>query len=442
MGTRTRKIPCEFPSSSRMVYSYMDLWRPWVDYKTVTNSDPSWIGKSYLMGGQNTDSESHDSWNKHRKGKFHGDLGGPFFTQKWWVELSSSGPAHLYGETWDRPDDIYPGGSRRIAVSYDGPIMPMFPGYMQFPTWSYSSEDDLNELGTTAISRCSPSNPSVDLAVTIGELVHEGLPKAIGATLRSLKSLTGQQRRQALGHEYLNVEFGWKPLINDLTDFAQVVLRVNDAFKQYERDSGRMVRRGYDFPEIKDTKIQTVQTNVSPWTDIGSGGWIEDSLVNKGHVVRTETLERRQWFRGAFAYYVPPPDGSVINSIQRAVIQARKTLGLSLTPDVLWNLAPWSWGLDWFGSTGDLIENWTDWAVDNQVLLYGYMMEHTLCKYTYTFMGPTGLKPASAHVPHVSFVTETKQRRKATPYGFGLRMEELSTRQKAIVAALGISRSR
>jgi len=125
----------------------------------------------------------------------------------------------------------------------------------------------------------------------------------------------------------------------------------------------------------------------------------------------------------------------------RAVIQARKVLGISLTPDTLWNLAPWSWFLDWFSDTGDLLSNWTDWAIDNQVMLYGYIMEHSLNEYTYKFVGSTGLT-GNARPYDITMVTETKLRRQASPYGFGIQWTDLSARQKAILAALGISRSR
>jgi len=432
MGTRTRLLPCEGPWRSTFTTKYRHRSIPEYNYDDVKVVDNSWIVPYYLTGNQVTDSESHPGWNRHRKGRFQGDVGGPFSTTKRWVELDAK-PISLFGR-YDNSGNI-------TTYEYTGAVLPIGPAYLQFPLTSGSSDDDLSELGTKAIAVCSPSNPSVDLAVTIGELIKDGIPAALGATLRGLKSLTGQQRRQALGKEYLNVEFGWKPLINDLSDFASTILHVDRAFAQYERDSGKMVRRSYDFPEQKSVSLTTIAEGVSPWTSPSSGGWVDYNSANQGRVVRLEEASRRQWFRGAFCYYVPPADG-LRNNIARAVIQARKVLGLSLTPDVLWNLAPWSWGLDWFGSTGDLLANWTDWAIDNQVLLYGYMMEHSLVKYTYIFEGPTGLLPPSSRPPSISLIMETKKRIRATPFGFGLRWSDLSPRQLAIAAALGISKSR
>jgi hypothetical protein len=102
---------------------------------------------------------------------------------------------------------------------------------------------------------------------------------------------------------------------------------------------------------------------------------------------------------------------------------------------------PWSWALDWFGSTGDIISNWSNWMIDGQVLQYGYMMEHSISKYTYTWVGDTYYR-ASIAPPTVSTVVETKIRRQATPYGFGLSWNGFTPRQIAITTALGMSRGK
>jgi hypothetical protein len=125
----------------------------------------------------------------------------------------------------------------------------------------------------------------------------------------------------------------------------------------------------------------------------------------------------------------------------RNVIFARKLLGADLTPDSIWNLAPWSWMVDWFSSAGSVVENWSSWMINNQVLLYGYMMEHTIATNTYTYVGNTGFRTPVAPPFDVTLVSETKIRRQATPYGFGINLSQLSKRQIAIIAALGLSRS-
>lgn len=411
---------------------------PEISTKDVSLDEPSIT--YYLQGYQITDTESHPEWLRRRKGHFHKDLGGPFFSQKWHTETNVEGGAS--GGLVDGVEPpAWPKGRFRIVAGYSGPILPLPPQNMIWPTVLPSSDSTLNEAGATAISRCSPSNPSVDLAETIGEIVKDGIPRLIGSTLKSWRGLSSRDRRRAIGQEYLNYEFGWKPFVSDLMSFCSGVVDADDVFKRYERGSGTMVRRSYDFPELLSTDIVPVAFDVSPYYVLGNSALLDAGTINKGTVYRSDSISVRRWFRGAFSYYVPPVSSDLTDSIARAVIYARKTFGISLTPDTLWNLAPWSWAVDWFSDTGDVISNWTDWAIDNQVLLYGYIMEHKVHTRTYTFTGPHGFMAAS--MPNdVTFVVETKTRRQASPYGFGLKWEDFSSRQKAIIAALGVSRSR
>jgi len=400
-----------------------------IDRTEVRRTFPERSTEAYLDGGQVTDSISHPSWNRHRKGRFQGDTGGPFSTTKWYVEPFPGHHINTFGEA---RDDY----GRYFSGKYSGAILPMPPSSMTFPP--FTTPSNLEAKGVQAIARCAPSNPTVDLSVVIGELWKEGIPKLLGSVLTSLKGMSHSDRRKAVAGEYLNYEFGWKPLINDLVSFANAVIASDVILDNYIRNSGKMVRRTYEFPVSTSIMIDEVRTDCSPWTAI-SGGFINDwSMINKGKVLRTHKSEVRQWFSGAFAYYVPPADG-LRNSMARTIIEAKKLYGLSLTPDTLWNLAPWSWFVDWFSNVGDNIANWSNWAIDNQVLLYGYMMEHTFQSYTYTFVGPSGIT-GGARPPSVTFVSETKRRIKASPYGFGITSTSLSDRQKAIVAALGASR--
>jgi len=319
----------------------------------------------------------------------------------------------------------------------------MGPNSFAWPTWQPSDSKELDRLGTQAIARCSPSNAAADLSVALGETIKEGIPHLFGAALKGLGSMSGKERRKALASEHLNYEFGWKPFVNDIRKGAKAVADADAIWQQYERDSGKLVRRRYEFPVETRSKVTTYATGISPWVSPSSSAFLNFSALNQGQVLRTEEFRRRRWFSGAFTYFVPEANQGLRNGLARAVIQARKVYGISLTPDTVWNLSPWSWLIDWRLNIGDLLSNWTDWAIDNQVLVYGYMMEHTFQKYTYTYDGPTGLFGFEDGRPaEISFITETKLRRRATPYGFGVDMSGLSARQLAILASLGISREK
>lgn len=355
---------------------------------------------------------------------------------KTWAEGNPE-PVDLYGEVQDKQNN------RRYQTWYEGPVLPRGASLLQWPPVMTVSESSLVSAGATAIARCSPSNPTADTSVFLKETIEEGIPHLFIDNLKKLAGGTNRQRRQTVGDAYLNQEFGWKPFVSDIQKMSAAIASADDIMRQYERDSGKAVRRRYQFPDVSEVMTDTFANNVSPWTN-PSGGFIsDDSLLNKGRVTRTKTTETKTWFSGAFTYYVPDDlRFSTKSGWAYAVIQARKVHGLSLTPDAVWNSAPWSWAVDWFSNTGDVLSNFSDWAIDNQVLLYGYIMQHSLQKWTYTFEGETGFRNKSFQVTPVSLCRETKVRRRATPYGFGLDFGSFSNRQKAIVAALGLSRSR
>lgn len=85
------------------------------------------------------------------------------------------------------------------------------------------------------------------------------------------------------------------------------------------------------------------------------------------------------------------------------------------------------------------MSNVTAFADDGLVLRYGYVMQSTKTTVTSTLSGHRLGGVAQPDLT-MSYGRETKVRRVATPYGFGLNLDGLQPRQWAILAALGISR--
>lgn len=390
-----------------------------------------------LTGRQITASENHPSWNKPRKaGYFKGDVGGPFFSQKRYA---------IGGGTTSWSKFVFDKSlGRGTLTALFGPFLPIAPSSMPFPPSMQSTEDSMDELGATAIARCAPANPAANLSQFLGELVKEGLPSLIGSTLLKWRNLSSQERRRAIGKEYLSYEFGWKPIANDLAEISHAIIHADAIWRQYERDAGKLVRRKYEFPEYTDESWSTVSQEVRPWTNPSTTTFYDLSVprTELGRVIRHRKVTRRQWFSGAFTYVLPDGSRAIRDHGAKNVLMAKKTLGLALTPDTVWNLTPWSWAVDWFTNVGDNLQNFSNWAFDGQVLRYGYIMEHTMVEDTYTYVGNTGLIPGCGRPAPVTLVTETKVRRQASPFGFGIQASDFTTRQKAIVAALGISRSK
>jgi hypothetical protein len=292
--------------------------------------------------------------------------------------------------------------------------------------------------GTKAIEACKPTNSVADASVMLTELYRDGIPKITGALMNEWRKGT-KKAHYAASEEYLNSEFGWKPLKNDIQNFMAAVVNANRAIAQYERDSGKIVRRRYDFePEI--TRSSSVSTGRSPYIELSSSTLYDTTKINQGAVLYTRETVRRKWFSGAFTYYVPSGYDSR-NAMERQALKAAKVYGLELTPEVVWNILPWSWAADWVSNLGSVVSNFSDWATDGLVMRHGYMMEHCSTIDTYTFLGPTGFQSGGIVSP-VSLITETKNRVPASPFGFGIPWENFSPRQNAILLALGITRGK
>jgi len=361
------------------------------------------------------------------------DIGGDFTTQKSYVESPEKPAYQRIDSGWYL---IEPGAEEKDVIY--GAILPMFPYQMPFPPSARSSNSTLNAVGTQAIAACAPTNNVASLATALLEFYREGVPKIIGASTWKSRA-SAARTAQSSGDEFLNVQFGWMPLVADVVDVAHGTRHLNKLLKQYVRDSGRMVRRRHSFPPIESVETVAVKTKASPSLIGGeSFSTVADfATLNQGTVFRERKTTLRRWFSGAFTYHIPNDTGL---EVFKHASTADRLLGIELDPETLWNLTPWSWAIDWFSDVGDLVKNVTSWSSDGLVVKYGYVMEHSIVRDTYYFSGPTGYITKEARPEIVVLVTETKLRRKATPFGFGFNFSSLTGRQKAIIAALGITR--
>lgn len=431
--TRNRVLPYEGSRSSVMVQTQTVPGQP--SRTTVTRRLNSSAFTS-LDGSQVTVSENHPLWRSRHLSRHLSDLGGEFSSKRRYVTGGNPGDVVMYGKQVDQDFSS-------TSANYAGPFLPLSPTDMQFPPFADSSDSDLRALGTTAIQMASPSRPAADVTTFIGEIFQD-FPKELGHAFHELRSFGPTALAKAVSGEHLNVQFGWLPFINDVEKILNAIEKANALIRQYDRDSGRLVRRGWKFkPESSYDITPVTALGIGPWTSQFSNLWYSQIKDPLSQVMREHKVTRTRWFSGAFSYYCPPVDSSIYTTdgIARKVILAKKVLGARLTPDAVWNLIPWSWLVDWFANVGTLLQNVSNTIVDNQVLVYGYMMEHTVSSYTYTLVGPWFNRAGTPGPmpPSVTLVSETKRRIQATPYGFGLTYDGLSTMQKSILAALGIT---
>lgn len=366
----------------------------------------------------------------HLLGKSTGDIGGDFRVVKHaYHEGKSSEPRHFSTVSGNPHAPGYHYEVGQYAWRQD--ITPE-----RFPSPNLSSKLTLQALGTTAIARCTPTNPLAGLSVALGEL-KAGLPKLVGSDLFRNRA----QIARSAGSEYLNVQFGWLPLVNDVKAFHNSMVNSDELIRKYEANSGKRLKRRYEFPVEKTTTfLDEGKQNAVPLllTPTGYYPWGTDS---RGVRTRTISFERKIWFEGCFTYYLPPYDPSGDNSKRNHQIR-NYLYGSRITPETLWDLTPWSWAADWIGNFGDVLQNVSSFHNDGLVMPYGYIMESTTHTVSYLLSGQTYTSyPGQKFNYTQTFTTTGKQRVRATPYGFGLSIDSFTDRQKAIILALGLSRS-
>jgi len=378
---------------------------------------------------QITTSEGH----RWPKGRGVRDQGGPFDTLKleyeWPIGRSGiSGKGERFGLKYTMDTGLWPSSSDLPgAFSRDGEADAYYQAWV--PT---STESALKNLGTSMIASTIPTNPIVDGSVALAELYREGIPHMIGGAL--LKNKAGFFRD--LGGEYLNYQFGWAPFVSDLKAAAKAIIDQDDIMKQLARDSGKNVHRRRVLPISVDTNIiresKTLYPGLLPGTGFSTGVYTR--------YLTTEVVTRQQSFSGCYTFYVAP---ETWGTTERIVKEARLLYGLQLTPEVVWNLAPWSWLADWMFDVGPVLHNLSAFQNDGLVLRYGYVMEQNSRRIHRKSEGQVRKTDGTLVDFHCEdvFLGTRKIRRKATPFGFGLDTSAFTTRQWTILAALGMTRA-
>ncbi len=329
-------------------------------------------------------------------------------------------------------------------MSYTGPIILDMSSYSALVPYAsqyiVGRPFDPQIMGPRAIQATIPTHPAASLAVALAELRREGLPHVAEREVLAKKSA----KFRDLGSGYLNTEFGWKPFLRDLQQVGNAVRNSERLLRQFERDSGRNVRRKFTFqPETITTvnqvgnDLNTIVANTS--YSLSFNDWYNYGIrvTSTGPIIEKVTTTRRCWFSGAYTYHAFG-DSSAADRVLRYGQRCNALFGSGVTPEVVWNLAPWSWLADWYTNIGTNIANASAFMSDGLVLRYGYLMTETVTEHS-----------MSAHVrtqygQDVGLVTNTytnhvKDRIQSTPYGFGVNQTDLTARQNAILNALRIS---
>jgi len=369
------------------------------------------------------------------------DLGGPFITEKASTTSFLARGRRRSGLYFNLPWSWSIDNGPLVLSGSEHPLS------LGSSTELTALEQTLFALGGTAISRTRPGKPQADIALMIGELKKDGLPSIIGSLFSRSKSLRDVMRNS--GNEYLNLQFGWIPLIKDLTAACQAVSNTRKILQDHERMLNKLLRRTYRF--------DTLVSNTNGLTQANSAYEIHPSQqgptfsycrfgVTTGNQVPIESMRTvtKSHFSAGYRFYYPDID-TALDALGEFEHNANVLMGTRLDPEVLWNLAPWTWLVDWFINFGDVLGNISAIISDGLVMQYAYIMQETTAIRQITlprglFTRQTSGLIADGAPYYQEQVYHRKVRTKASPFGFGLTPEMFTPQQWAILAALGISR--
>lgn len=357
------------------------------------------------------------------------DIGGSFVTESAIIDHGS-----VWVDTHQR--------SGPFVYRYSGPLFAWSNNdnrtSTNFP--AASSNAQLVSYGVTGIARALPTNPLAGMGQFIGEL-HD-LPKVPDIRnwanrARNFKRL-GKGANHAsnfaqVANEYLNVQFGWVPFINDICSAVNVTQHFSEKARDYARNSGQNTRRR---STVFNDSSTTTSLVTSSWN--GVPALPTACVASSGKLYKTVTTTQHIYFSGAFTYYLPTGD-DFISKMRRYEALANKLYGVRVNPTLLYQLTPWSWAADWVSNLGDNVHNWSAFASDDLTMRYGYLMEE---RSTITSYSGVGLRTSDGQTINLTqvYTDSVKTRIQASPFGFGLSPGSFSPKQWSIVAALGISR--
>lgn len=305
-------------------------------------------------------------------------------------------------------------------------------------------ESDLRNFAQLAYSRSAPTTVQWDAALFLGEL-REGLPRLIPDLWKG----SINQARKA-GSDYINVEFGWKPLLSDIINATEALKKATRQLAQ----QGQRVHRRYVLPETYVTDSRPYLGNASIYMQnsrgfapTGGGDYATHQTSSEINVTTLYSKARRvrRWFEGEFSHFLPlgfDPDDFLS--------RANALINIKITPETLWNLAPWSWLVDWNYRIGDSIASNQLASNDNLVMHYGYAMETVdyTSAVSYSVDSATNSSSTvysgrpSGKVGYLN-TTTYKTRLRANPYGFTAGSPgALTGSQSAILGSLGLTKLR
>ena len=305
--------------------------------------------------------------------------------------------------------------------------------------------------GARAWNRMRPDSPDFSFATSFYEMKDvpgmlkdalTGIRKAVRNADKKRKS-QGKSGLSKSGQFYLAVQFGWLPLLSDIQNFVKAHKGAQKRLAQLIRDNGRPIRRTVTLEDLKTTNDVGPGTTYSSGSGSGIGPVFVTQCYGPGPTFRrvTSYSSVKTWAEGCFRYHLPPGPRDVV--WQKKML--RRIMGARVTPDMIYNIMPWSWLVDYFTDLGHFIQAISPGVADRLAADYAYVMRTSVWNSTREVSGnfqASKVNNAKFTLATTSASSERieKMRSKASPFGWGVNQNSLTPKQLAILGALGLSK--
>jgi hypothetical protein len=251
---------------------------------------------------------------------------------------------------------------------------------------------------------------------------------------------------KSVADHFLNHAFGWAPFVGDMGKFADTYTNQANLMDNLINHNDKWIRRRRTISETLDSQV--VHTEYNPWcypypnlSDMCDVRTI-DGHACRGMMTVTSVLRELVYFVGSFKFYRPEFDRRVpwFNSDYGEAMRVMTLYGLRVSPATVWKLTPWSWLADWFYNVGNVIQYVTAIDYDGLQSRYAYVMRTREEVYNYESILFNWFKSGDVFPSWEVFVKSKDRTQAPSPLGFDLTWDNLSPKQLAIAAALGISK--
>jgi len=212
----------------------------------------------------------------------------------------------------------------------------------------------ISKHGYSLLADSLPTSRVYTLTRNLAEL--KDLPMLYRNTVLLYKADPSILTSKGLGNQYLNMKFGWEPLVKDILDLLAIPETIT-------KEVNRLIDRN-GMPSVFRAKRKGRDALVP------TPSWTSETLQNETFVSAGTTAVRNWELRSALTYTLKFPNVDV--PILRDDLTTHK-FGLNPNPSDVYELVPWSWLADWFSGLGDYVDLMNELAKDQSLFNYGYL---------------------------------------------------------------------